>query len=88
MSIHNGLSIRDERCLNSELVTHVHCGPGGVLRMATEALQVDRLPAGGPCAYRDQGVLAAGQLLQMWMREIQMCGQRNYDETRNEAGAD
>jgi len=56
--------------------------------MAAEALHVDRLTAGGPCADKDQGVLVAGQLLQMWMREIQMCGQRNYDETRNEAGAD
>lgn len=57
-----------------------------LLRMAAAALQVDRLTAGGPCAYTGQG--KAGQLLQMWMREIQMCGQRDYDETRNEAGAD
>jgi hypothetical protein len=56
--------------------------------MAAEALQVDRLTAAGPCADKDQGALVAGQLLHMWMREIQMCGQRNYDETRNEAGAD
>lgn len=34
---------------------------------------------------QDQGMAAAGQLLEMWMREIQMCGHRNYDETRNEA---
>jgi hypothetical protein len=59
-----------------------------MLRMAAEALQVDRLTAAGPCADKDQGALVAGQLLHMWMREIQMCGQRNYDETRNEAGAD
>lgn len=59
-----------------------------MLRMAAEALHVDRLTAEGPCADKDQGALVTGQLLQMWMREIQMCGQRNYDETRNEAGAD
>lgn len=57
LSIHNGLLTRDERCLNSELVVHDRGGPGGVLRIAAEALQVDRPTAGGPCADKDQGML-------------------------------
>lgn len=53
-------------------------GAEGMLRTAAEALQPTHGMA--PALTRSRGRAGAGQLLQMWMREIQTCGHRNYDE--------
>ena len=85
LSIHNGLSIRDERCLNSELVVHDRGWIGRGVEDSCRGSADDR-HGRRPLRLPGPGRAGAGQLLQMWMREIQMCGRRNYDETKNEAG--
>jgi hypothetical protein len=72
--------IRDERCANSHLAGGDRGWSGRDVEdtVAAEALQPTHGMA--PALTRSRGRAGAGQLLQMWMREIQTCGHRNYDE--------
>lgn len=87
-STHNGLLIRGERRLNSELV-HDQGGPDGMLRIAAEALQSTGTAEAPALAYQDRGVLE--------LVSCNKCGCGTFrcvvaeimtrrDETRNEAG--